>query len=68
LVVVHRGEVDVTDVRGDRFHRGARQRKRELLRLAAIASVDWRVIPVTWGEICDEPDAVLARAVPSLAV
>jgi len=43
---------------GDRFHRGARQRKRELRRLAAIASVDWRVIPVTWDEICDEPDAV----------
>ena len=52
---------------GDRFHRDARRRKRELLRFAEIGSVDWRVIPVTWDEICDEPDAVVARIVRSFA-
>jgi len=53
---------------GDRYHRDARRRKRELRRLADIASVDWRVIPVTWDEIRDESDDVVARVVKLLAV
>ena len=52
---------------GDKFHRDARRRKRELPRFAEIASVDWRVVPVTWDEIHDEPEAVVARIVRSLA-
>jgi very-short-patch-repair endonuclease len=52
---------------GDKFHRGARDRKRELRRLAELASVQWRVIPVTWDEICDTPDDVVARIVGTLA-
>jgi len=52
---------------GDRFHRGARRRERELRRLAEIAAADWRVIPVTWNDINDAPDAVVARVVRSLA-
>jgi very-short-patch-repair endonuclease len=52
---------------GDKFHRGARDRKRELRRLGDLASVQWRVVPVTWDEICDAPEDVVARIVGSLA-
>ena len=52
---------------GDKFHRGARQRKRELRRLADLATVQWRVLPVTWDDITDAPDDVVARVVGSLA-
>jgi very-short-patch-repair endonuclease len=52
---------------GDKFHRGARQRKRELRRLADLATVQWRVLPVTWEEITDTPDDVVARIVTTLA-
>jgi hypothetical protein len=52
---------------GDKFHRGARQRKRELRRLADLATVQSRVLPVTWEEIIDTPDDVIARVVTTLA-
>jgi very-short-patch-repair endonuclease len=52
---------------GDKFHRGARQRKRKLRRLADLATAQWRVLPVTWEEITDTPDAVVARIVTTLA-
>jgi hypothetical protein len=35
---------------GDKFHRSSRNRKRELKRLADLAQVHWRVLPVTWDE------------------
>lgn len=46
---------------GDRFHRSVRQRDRDLRRLADLASVSWRVMPVTWAEITDHPAVVVAR-------
>ena len=52
---------------GDKFHRSARGRKRELRRLADLASVEWSVIPVTWDEINDTPDDVVARVLGRLA-
>jgi very-short-patch-repair endonuclease len=52
---------------GDKFHRGARNRKRELRRLADLATVQWRVIPVTWDDITDTPDDVVARIMTTLA-
>ena len=52
---------------GDKFHRGARNRKRELHRLADLAGVRWTVIPVTWEDITDTPDDVVARIVSTLA-
>jgi hypothetical protein len=52
---------------GDRFHRAARNRQRELKRLADLASVRWSVLPVTWAEITDTPDDVVGRVVSLLA-
>jgi very-short-patch-repair endonuclease len=52
---------------GDRFHRAARNRKRELRRFADLARVHWRVIPVTWDDITDHPDDVVAGIVGTLA-
>ena len=52
---------------GDKFHRSPRSRKRELKRLADLATVAWRVLPVTWDEITDTPDDVVARIVTTLA-
>jgi very-short-patch-repair endonuclease len=52
---------------GDKFHRGARKRKRELRRFADLASVNWRVVPVTWDEITEAPDDVVARVLTTLA-
>jgi very-short-patch-repair endonuclease len=52
---------------GDTFHRGARQRKRELRRLGDLATMQWRVLPVTWEDITDAPDDVVARIVGTLA-
>jgi len=52
---------------GDRFHRAARNRKRELKRLADLASVHWRVLPVTWEDITDTPDHVVVNIVKTLA-
>ena len=52
---------------GDAFHRSARHRKRELKRLADFATVHWRVLPVTWDEITDAPDDVVANVLFTLA-
>jgi len=52
---------------GDKFHRSPRQRKHELKRLADLASVHWRVLPVTWDDITNTPDAVVAKIVATLA-
>jgi len=52
---------------GDKFHRSPRKRKRELKRLAELATVHWRVIPVTWDDITDNPDDVVAGIVGTLA-
>ena len=52
---------------GDKFHRSPRNRKRELKRLADLATVNWRVLPVTWDDITDAPDEVVARIVLMLA-
>jgi very-short-patch-repair endonuclease len=52
---------------GDKFHRSPRNRKRELRRLGDLASVHWRVLPVTWDEISDTPDDVVAKIVTTLA-
>jgi very-short-patch-repair endonuclease len=52
---------------GDKFHRAARDRKRELKRFADLATVHWRVLPVTWDDIVDHPDDVVARIVTTLA-
>ena len=51
---------------GDRFHRSPRQRRDDRQRLADLASVWWRVLPVTWQEINDAPDTVVARVVRAL--
>jgi very-short-patch-repair endonuclease len=52
---------------GDKFHRSPRVRKRELRRLADLASVHWRVLPVTWDDITAAPDDVIAKIVTTLA-
>ena len=52
---------------GDKFHRSARDRKRELKRLADLATIRWRVLPVTWDDITDTPDLVVARIIATLA-
>ena len=52
---------------GDKFHRSPRYRKRELHRLADFATVHWRVLPVTWEDITDTPDEVVAQIVQTLA-
>jgi very-short-patch-repair endonuclease len=52
---------------GDKFHRSPRNRKRELRRLADLASVHWRVLPVTWDDITDAPDDVVVRIITTLA-
>jgi very-short-patch-repair endonuclease len=52
---------------GDKFHRSPRRRKRELRRLADLATVNWRVLPVTWDDITDTPDEVVARIITTLA-
>jgi len=52
---------------GDKFHRSPRKRKHELKRLADLASVHWRVVPVTWDDITDTPDDVVAKIVTTLA-
>jgi hypothetical protein len=52
-------------VRGN--HVFARLRLPELRRLADLATVQSRVLPVTWEEIIDTPDDVIARVVTTLA-
>jgi len=52
---------------GDKFHRSARNRKRELQRLADLATVSWRVLPVTWEDITDHPDDVVDKIITTLA-
>jgi very-short-patch-repair endonuclease len=52
---------------GDKFHRSPRTRKRELKRLGDLAAVHWRVVPVTWDDITDTPDEVVAKIVTTLA-
>ena len=36
-------------------------------RLADLATVQWRVLPVTWDEITDTPDDVVDRIMTTLA-
>ena len=52
---------------GDKFHRSPRNRKRELRRLGDLATVHWRVLPVTWDDIVDHPDDVVASIITTLA-
>ena len=52
---------------GDKFHRSPRKRKRELKRLADLATVHWRILPVTWDDISDTPDDVVDRIITTLA-
>ncbi|MBM3659159.1 MAG: hypothetical protein FJW95_06605 [Actinobacteria bacterium] len=52
---------------GDRYHRSPLQRGRDHRRLADLASVAWRILPVTWREINDVPDEVLARVSRALS-
>ena len=52
---------------GDKFHRSPRNRKYELKRLGDLATVKWRILPVTWDDITDTPDAVVAKIVTTLA-
>jgi very-short-patch-repair endonuclease len=52
---------------GDKFHRSSRNRKRELRRLADLATVRWRVLPVTWDDITNSPDDVVTRIMAALA-
>ena len=52
---------------GDKFHRSPRKRKYELRRLADFASAHWRVVPVTWDDITDTPDEVVAKIMTTLA-
>ena len=52
---------------GDRFHRSALQRRRDHARLADLASVWWRIIPVTWHEITTVPQQMVERVMRALA-
>jgi very-short-patch-repair endonuclease len=52
---------------GDEFHRGAVQRRRDHTRLAELASVSWRIMPVTWSDITTSPERVVERVVRALA-
>ena len=49
------------------FHRSQRNRKYELKRLGDLATVKWRILPVTWDDITDTPDDVVAKIVTTLA-
>ena len=51
---------------GDRYHRSPRHRDRDLRRLADLASISWRVLPVTWRDITDAPDTVVDRVMRAL--
>lgn len=51
---------------GDRYHRSSMQRSRDLRRHADLASIWWRVLPVTWSDVTDAPDAVVARVLHAL--
>jgi len=52
---------------GDKYHRSPRQLKHELQRLADLAAVHWRVLPVTWEDITHTPDDVVAKIITCLA-
>jgi hypothetical protein len=52
---------------GDRFHRSPLQRKHDLARLADLASISWRVVPVTWDAITTTPDLVVTKVMGALA-
>lgn len=52
---------------GDAFHHTQLHRRRDHTRLADLASVAWRIIPVTWDDITAAPDAVIARAMRAIA-
>jgi very-short-patch-repair endonuclease len=52
---------------GDRYHRSPRQRRRDHRRLADLASVSWRVMPVTWHDITVTPDEVVAQVLRAAA-
>jgi very-short-patch-repair endonuclease len=52
---------------GDKFHRSARNRKHELRRLGDLATVQWRILPVTWEDITQTPDDVVDKIMTTLA-
>lgn len=51
---------------GDAFHRTHLQRRHEYKRLADLASVSWRIIPVTWDDINADAGEVVARVMRAL--
>jgi very-short-patch-repair endonuclease len=52
---------------GDRFHRSPLQRRRDQQRLADLASLSWRIIPVTWHDITTVPQQMVDRVMRALA-
>ena len=52
---------------GDKLHRSPRKRNHELERLADLASVHWRALPVTWDDITGTPNEVVEKIVTTLA-
>ncbi|GMU78609.1 MAG: hypothetical protein AMXMBFR46_14040 [Acidimicrobiia bacterium] len=52
---------------GDRYHRSPLQRRRDHQRLADLASVAWRVVPVTWHDITETPERVVGQVFRAVA-
>jgi very-short-patch-repair endonuclease len=51
---------------GDRYHRSPAQRRRDHRRMADLASIHWRILPVTWQDVSEDPQAVVAKVMRSL--
>jgi very-short-patch-repair endonuclease len=52
---------------GDAFHRSALERRRDHARLADLASISWRMLPVTWHAITETPERVVEQVLRALA-
>lgn len=63
-----RDERLVVEVDGYAFHSGRRAFERDRLRDADLQAIGFRVVRVTWRQIVDEPEALIARLAQALAV
>jgi very-short-patch-repair endonuclease len=58
----------VVEIDGFAFHASAASFERDRRRDAELTGAGMRVIRVTWRQLADEPEAVLARLVRALAL
>jgi very-short-patch-repair endonuclease len=57
----------IAEVDGYAFHAGRAAFERDRLRDAELAAAGWRVLRVTWRQIAETPEAVVARIAAALA-